>query len=313
MPYFKESTASPTGIRPWNFAMQGSGSGSNGLGRLGRGRLGRLGRGRLGFYANSNYPLPQASNGPLMLTAGVPGGQQLSRTLGDFLPRIPLLATSPYSGKADYGDPPPAYGPLNPAFFKMGLGFAVIDGAVGGGGLIPPIKSCPAWGCNGPMPVVVSGAGTPVVTSPVSTVVPAQSPSSWLQQWQAQQAANQAAQQTASSSSAAPSSQSAAVAAPAAMFTTDSAGDIIYATGGSIFLTAAQASAIGVTAASLNAGGAAAVAAAATAAANVSASTAAATTAPSWFTDPNQALITGLPNWGLLAIAGGALYLFKKK
>lgn len=34
------------------------------------------------------------------------------------------------------------------------------------------------------------------------------------------------------------------------------------------------------------------------------------TAAPSWFTDPAQALIGGIPNWILLAAAGGALYLF---
>jgi hypothetical protein len=31
--------------------------------------------------------------------------------------------------------------------------------------------------------------------------------------------------------------------------------------------------------------------------------------ATSWFTDPTQDVITGLPNWGLLAIAAGAAYL----
>jgi hypothetical protein len=317
MPYFKGSTANPTGFRPWTYAMQGSGSGSNGLGGLGR-------VGRLRFYNNANYPLPQASNGPLMLTAGVPGGQQLSRTLGDFLPRLPEIGNSPYTGKADYGDPLPAYSPLNPAYFKMRLGASFIDNGMPS--RIPLSRGGPVY-LNTPLPgstqvvspsaPVVSGAGTPVaITSPVSTLMPvpgqAQLPpgfSSWAQYyaWQAQQ------QGTASSSAAAPSSQTAVTTNPA-MFTSDSAGDIINATGGAIFLTAAQANALGVTAASLNAGGPAAAAAALTAANNLATSgTAAATTAPSWFTDPNQALITGLPNWGLLAIGGGLLYLFKKK
>lgn len=315
MPYFKGSTANPTGIRPWNFAMQGTGSGSNGLGGLGRG--GRMGR--LRFYVNSAYPLPQASNGPLMLTAGVPGGQRGS--LGDFLPRIPLLATSPYSGKADYGDPPPAYGPLNPTYYKMGLGInAILDSGVRpiGAPIRPfnPVGPVIA-GTYSTAPPVVTGAGTPVpVTSPVSpisTLMPVNQQNSWWQQMQANLAAQQAAAQqaTASAAAAAPASQ-AAVATNPAMFTTDSAGDIINATGGAIFLTAAQASALGVTAASLNAGGPSAAAAALTAANNMAA-TGTAATAPSWFTDPTQELITGLPNWGLLAIAGGVFYLFKKK
>jgi hypothetical protein len=34
-----------------------------------------------------------------------------------------------------------------------------------------------------------------------------------------------------------------------------------------------------------------------------------AASSPSWFTDPSQELITGIPNWGLLA-AGAALAFF---
>jgi hypothetical protein len=41
------------------------------------------------------------------------------------------------------------------------------------------------------------------------------------------------------------------------------------------------------------------------------ASTVAAT--PSWFTDPNQELITGFPNWGLVAAAVGAFLLLRGK
>lgn len=33
--------------------------------------------------------------------------------------------------------------------------------------------------------------------------------------------------------------------------------------------------------------------------------------APSWFTDPNQELITGIPNWGLVAAAAAAFFLMK--
>jgi hypothetical protein len=36
----------------------------------------------------------------------------------------------------------------------------------------------------------------------------------------------------------------------------------------------------------------------------------AATSSPSWLTDPAQALITGFPNWGLLAVIGGGMFLF---
>jgi hypothetical protein len=35
--------------------------------------------------------------------------------------------------------------------------------------------------------------------------------------------------------------------------------------------------------------------------------------APSWFTDPAQALITGLPNWGLFAAAAGLFFLMGGK
>jgi hypothetical protein len=88
MPYFHMSTANPTGHRPWNFALQG-------LGRL-------RGRGRMGFYQPATYPLP-------------------ANTLGSYIPRLPMLAVSPHSGKADYGDPKPVYGPLQPAYYQ-GLG-----------------------------------------------------------------------------------------------------------------------------------------------------------------------------------------------
>lgn len=242
MPYFKGSTANPTGVRPWDFALQGSGSSSSGLGSL---------RGRLGFYTGANYVLP-------------------ARTLGDFLPRMPMVATSPYSGKADYGDPPPVYTPLNPEYFRQGrlgrlrggrMGVLVYDGAgrsdliragtfIGGGPILPgPAQVWQPPSPPSPVPIV-SATGLPV--SPPG--VPAMT-------WQQQQsilAQNQAAQQAAAA-------------------------------------TAAQA------------------AAAASSQAAVATATPAEATAPSWFTDPTQELITGLPNWGLLAIAGGTLFLLKKK
>jgi hypothetical protein len=268
MPYFKGSTATPTGIRPWNFAMQGSGPSSAGLGRLG---------GRLRFYVNSAYPLPQASNGPLLLTAGVPGGQQLSRNLGDFLPRIPHLATSPYSGKADYGDPPPGYSPLNPAYFK-GMGRLGLVTLIDGGGRLPlyghPIMySGPiTWNSGAapqPAPVVTAtGSPLPVATgSPIPTAggLPTATPGSIT--WQQQQAL--LAQQQAAAALAAQQQQAQSAATLAAQQASQSA------------TTVPAAPAVA--------------------------------TAPSWFTDPNQSLITGFPNWGLLAIAGGAFFLLKKK
>lgn len=36
-------------------------------------------------------------------------------------------------------------------------------------------------------------------------------------------------------------------------------------------------------------------------------------TTPSWFTDPTQELISGIPNWGLLAAAAGALMLMGRR
>lgn len=58
---------------------------------LGGGLSGDMG-GDLGFYVNSAYPLPQASNGPLMLTAGVPGGQSLSWNLPGQAPAVVTTA-----------------------------------------------------------------------------------------------------------------------------------------------------------------------------------------------------------------------------
>jgi hypothetical protein len=58
---------------------------------LGGGMSGDMG-GDLGFYVNSAYPLPQASNGPLMLTAGVPGGQQNSWMLPGQAPAVVTTA-----------------------------------------------------------------------------------------------------------------------------------------------------------------------------------------------------------------------------
>jgi hypothetical protein len=34
---------------------------------------------------------------------------------------------------------------------------------------------------------------------------------------------------------------------------------------------------------------------------------------PSWFTDPAQEIISGIPNWGLVAAGAGALFLFSGK
>jgi hypothetical protein len=55
--------------------------------------------------------------------------------------------------------------------------------------------------------------------------------------------------------------------------------------------------------------------AAATAAAASSATTPVATTtaAPSWFTDPTQELINGVPNWGLVAGGAALIFLLKRK
>jgi hypothetical protein len=192
MPYFKMSTANPTGHRPWNFALQG-------MGRL-------RGRG-LNFYTPANYPLP-------------------ARTLGAMLPRMQKLTTSPYSGKADYGDPAPVYSPLHPSYYS-GLGMTIYNGS--------------------PAPAFRRG----VFIGP-----PVQNPSLTWQQQQIinaqQQAANNAAATAAAVAAAQASQTAAATLAPVAA-------------------------------------------------------------PPSWFTDPSQELITGLPNWGLLAIAGGALFLFKKR
>src|SRR5271170_402320 len=58
---------------------------------LGGGLSGDMG-GELGFYVNSAYPLPQASNGPLMLSAGVPGGQSLSWSLPGQMPAVVTTA-----------------------------------------------------------------------------------------------------------------------------------------------------------------------------------------------------------------------------
>jgi acid phosphatase family membrane protein YuiD len=80
--------------------------------------------------------------------------------------------------------------------------------------------------------------------------------------------------------------------AVAITYGTDASGDIINAATGAIVMTAAQAAANGVTAASLNAG-----------------LTTTSTAAPSWFTDPNQALISGMPNWELLALGGAGIFL----
>jgi hypothetical protein len=44
----------------------------------------------------------------------------------------------------------------------------------------------------------------------------------------------------------------------------------------------------------------------------VAAATTAPAVAPSWFTDPAQEMISGLPNWGLVAVAFG-LFLFTGK
>jgi hypothetical protein len=261
MPYFNMSTANPTGVRPWGFAMQAQ---KNQLGRL-------RGLSRLKFYLPSDYPLPQS-------------------TLGNFFPRIANIRQSPYTGKNTFGDPQPIYKPLNPFYYRPGLGFVPPTGARS----VQPFNSAgPVWGplvnvggdpiLPGPAqdgnplnlpPVPVTGSGVPISQivwanggQPI-TYNPGQ-PVNWnvyyQQQIAAQQAAAAAAQQAAANAAAA-----SAAAIPASQVAAS---------------PSSQAAAV----------------------------TAPAATAPSWFTDPTQDVITGLPNWGLVAIAaGGALLLSGK-
>jgi hypothetical protein len=157
MPYFQMSTKNPTGVRPWNFALQGLGQDHDPLpavtpsglpisarrdaaqdeqqqdlmqrraawrerqqdlmqrralidARQDAAQLDQDGlhgprlRRRMGFYLPANYPLP-------------------ARTLSGTIPRLPMLAASPHSGKAAYGNPRPVYNALNPAYYQ-GLGVA---------------------------------------------------------------------------------------------------------------------------------------------------------------------------------------------
>jgi len=179
MPYFKMSTANPTGQRPWNFALQG-------LGRL-RGR-------RMGFYQPADFILPARTLGKL----GAP------------FVRMQKMTTSPYRGKADYGDPSPVYGPLHPSFYK-GLG-VIYNGSPGmrtvysSNFVCPPNADCRFWI---PTPVV-SPTGAPVPTSGAAPFVcPPNAVCSPLQMtWQQQQAIN--AQQQAANNAAATAAQVAA-------------------------------------------------------------------------------------------------------
>lgn len=243
--------------------MQGN---PGGLGRLGRRRR------RLGFYEKANFPLPQS-------------------TLGDFLPRMPRLQNSPYSGKNSYGAATPIYQPLNPNFYK-------------GLGVVPIIRGV-ATRIGPARPILNDGNGSTIIRTiitPTGTLMTSSGASSQqnaaLQLQQQQLAANAAAAAAlantpATTVAAAPTTQTAST---AVTYSTDTVGNITNSLTGAIVMTAAQAASAGVTAASLNSG-----------------AVPAASAVPSWFTDPTQELITGLPNWGLLALAGGALFLLKGK
>lgn len=244
------------------------------------GRLGTARRRRMGFYEAANFPLPAS-------------------TLGENIPRLPRLQISRWSGKDPYGDPTPIYNPLNPIFYQ-GLGAAPRSISRNG----RPIAIGPARATYGPgnnsnlTPQPVTAAGTPITSTSPSGVPtnPWQAYQSWLQQQQQAQsaaAASSAASTPATVAAAAPTSASTSV---AASYATDASGNIVNAATGAIVMTAAQATANGVTAAILNSGAAPAAA-----------------SAPSWFTDPTQDLITGFPNWGLVAGGFLAIWLLKGK
>jgi hypothetical protein len=274
MPYFQMSTQNPTGQRPWNFALQG---------------LGRLRGNRLGFYAPADYPLPQ-------------------RTLGAMLPRMPMLTTSPHSGKADYGDPRAVYGALQPGFYA-GLGAASDCGPHGvwdGTKCIYPAwrplpkpldclhsfdPRCPGGGVG--LPITVSPAGTPVSSGGGAFVCP---PNAVWDGTKCIYPAIRILRQPPAGTPVSPPGSSPACPPNASCS----------------WLTWQQQQAINAQQqAANNAAATAAAVAAAQAAKNAPA--AAAVAAPSWFTDPSRELISGFPNWSLLAIAGGALFLFKKR
>jgi hypothetical protein len=247
MPYFNMSTKTPTGFRPWGFALQNQ---SNQLAGLRGGRIGRL-----RFYLPSRYPLPES-------------------TLGDFFPRLANIRQSPYTAKQSYGDPPPVYGPLNPSFYR-GLGFPPFQL----NRYLPPMLPTADPGAVGP--VLFGGNPISVVANPTPVMGPlAPTGQNYSQIYAAQQLAAQQAAAAAAAQQAAATQQAIAQQAAAQKA-----------------LAAASAAQV-----------------AASPSSQAAVATAPAVTAPSWFTDPNQELITGLPNWGLLAIAaGGAVLLSKGK
>jgi len=205
-------------------------------------------------------------------------------------------------------------------------GFSISPGAYKQLGAVavpvfPPFRACPAWGCDGPpitfLPFRPSGGSTSAVPQPPPPFAPI-TPPSW--NWRRGPVSNGACpggQTQDAAGNCVQNQQYGVVAACQPGQTVDASGECVTDLRNpySLYLPTAQPSPViaSPTVATPTAGQATCASGTYDASGNCVAVTPAlgTSTGLSWFTDPTQELISGFPNWGLVAAAVAAFLMMK--
>jgi|SRR5579885_288037 len=233
-------------------------------------------QGGLSFYLPANYPLPQATLPPKGM--GWAGANR----------NIPMLRVSSFTGKANYGEPYPTYLPLSAGLGRtrsrrLGIParLMVADASPVTSNAIlyrPPTNIQPVGPVVNP---VYTASGMPTVTAAPQPAPPVLNPGGSttlpIGTWPAPKPV----------------------------------GPIYTPIPVSVPLVPTTPSTIAAQVSPPATSAPAAQVAASTPSQSTAVSTAPAST-PSWFTDPAQELITGIPNWGLLAAAAAAALLLMR-